>query len=132
LLKQFNAPGARSDQPSEGDHTRLTQKQAATDAGLSKHKQVTAVRVANIPANDFETAIESDAPPTVTSLAEMGRRKPLIDLQGRDPAVLSVFGHCPRSDSVASLWSHITRHYMSPIAWAGLNLTTIAPLFAHL
>ena len=49
LLKEFESPGARTDKPSEGTHTRLTQKQAAENAGLSKHQQVQAVRVANAP-----------------------------------------------------------------------------------
>jgi hypothetical protein len=83
-LKQFDGRG--NNQHSEGRVGAVpTQHQAATDAGISERQRKTAVRVANIPANDFETAIESDAPPTVTSLADMGRRKPLIDLQGRDP-----------------------------------------------
>ena len=55
---------------------------------MSERQQKTAVRVANVPANDFEQAVESEAPPTVTKLADMGRRaapKPVLDLQGRDP-----------------------------------------------
>lgn len=88
LLKQFNSPGARTDQPDDGTVTRLTQKQAAKDAGISERQRVTAVRVANVAATDFEQAIESEAPATVTKLADMGRKpapKPLIDLKGRDP-----------------------------------------------
>ena len=33
---------------------------------MSERQQVTAIRVANIPADDFERQVESDQPPTVT------------------------------------------------------------------
>ena len=39
--------------------------QAATDAGLSERQRKTALRVANIPEQEFEEAIESENPPTV-------------------------------------------------------------------
>lgn len=42
----------------------------AAEAGLSEHQAKTAVRVANVPADEFEKAIESDSPPTVTRLAD--------------------------------------------------------------
>jgi hypothetical protein len=35
---------------------------------------VTAVRVANVPAEQFEKTVESNEPPTVTALAEMGKQ----------------------------------------------------------
>jgi hypothetical protein len=38
----------------------------AQEAGLSRHQTVTALRVARIPADEFEQAVESDDPPTVT------------------------------------------------------------------
>jgi hypothetical protein len=44
--------------------------------------------VARVPELDFERAVESDEPPTVTKLAEAGTQKlpkPLIDMAGRDP-----------------------------------------------
>jgi hypothetical protein len=49
--------------------------QAARDAGLSKRQKDTALRVARIPEADFEALVESDNPPTVTRLAELGTRK---------------------------------------------------------
>lgn len=70
LLKQYDA---------RGDHRRndgtviSSQRQAATDAGMSERQRVTAVRVANVPADKFEEWVESDAPPTVTKLAEAGK-----------------------------------------------------------
>ncbi len=61
---------------------------AAEEAGLSRRQTVTAIRVANIPPAEFEAAIESDKPPTVTELARRGtetKRKPLVDLGMRTP-----------------------------------------------
>lgn len=65
-----------------------TRTSAAQEAGLSEWQQKTAVRVANVPAEQFEAVIESEKPPTVTKLAEIGTKtqpKPLIDLNGRNP-----------------------------------------------
>ena len=47
---------------------------AGRDAGLSRDEVKTAMRVARIPEPEFEAAIESDDPPTVTRLLE--DRKP--------------------------------------------------------
>ena len=55
---------------------------------MSEDQQVTAVRVANVPEPEFEAAVESDKPLTVTALAEQGKSsqsKPLVDLEGIDP-----------------------------------------------
>lgn len=65
-------------EPATGAHLKsgsaptLSRKQAAKDAGLSRDQGITAVRVANVPAADFESAVESDHPPTLTKLAETG------------------------------------------------------------
>jgi hypothetical protein len=72
LLKEINGKG--NNQHSGGTPTKLTQREAAEQAGLSKDQQVTAVRVANVPAEQFEKAVDSDEPPTVTALAEMGKQ----------------------------------------------------------
>jgi hypothetical protein len=56
-----------------------TRKQAAEEAGLSERQQKTAVRVANIPEEEFEAQVESDPPPTVTALAEQGTQKKVFD-----------------------------------------------------
>lgn len=76
LLKQFDARGDNKKMESALDGTSFppTQRQVAESAGLSKKQQVTAVRVANVPAEEFEAAVESPKPPTVTSLAERGKR----------------------------------------------------------
>ena len=76
LLKQIeSASGARTDKPGSATGHRLTRKGAATDAGLSKRQQRDALRIANIPEDDFEAAVESDDPPTVTELSEAGKRQ---------------------------------------------------------
>ncbi len=71
LLKQFDARGDH--RKSNGTNTS-SQKEMAEAAGISKRQQVTAVRVANIPAEKFEAAIENEKPATVTALAEMGKQ----------------------------------------------------------
>lgn len=66
----------------------VSRKQAATEAGLSDHQRKQALRIANIDSADFNDAIESENPPTITELAEQGTQKkpkPLVDLQGIDP-----------------------------------------------
>jgi hypothetical protein len=67
-----------------------TRKNAADEAGLSPDQAKTALRVHNVPRDEFEVAVESDNPPTVTTLAERGKQsrpaKPLLDLGERTPA----------------------------------------------
>ena len=85
LMRVFHAPGARTDQPSDGAVPR-SQAEAGRQAGLSERQIKTAVRVANVPEADFEAAVESEAPPTVTALAEQGKKpRPLVDLEGIPP-----------------------------------------------
>jgi hypothetical protein len=62
LLKTFDGQGARTDQLPVGARGKLTQRQAAEEAGLSEHQQLQAVRVANVPDDEFEAAIERAAP----------------------------------------------------------------------
>lgn len=52
-----------------------TRTQVAREAGMSKDQQVTAIRVARIPEPEFEAQVESETPPTITSLAEQGTNK---------------------------------------------------------
>jgi hypothetical protein len=39
---------------------------------MSKDQEKQAVRLANVPAEEFEAAIESESPPTITALAQLG------------------------------------------------------------
>lgn len=65
----------------------ISRKDAAEAAGISPDQAKDAVRVARIPAEDFEREVEADRPATITKLAAMGTRptRPLVDLKGRDP-----------------------------------------------
>jgi hypothetical protein len=59
VLKTFDGKGRN--QYSEGNHgSEITQKQAATDAGFSRRQKDTAINIANIPENEFETALKSN------------------------------------------------------------------------
>jgi hypothetical protein len=49
----------------------LTRTDAALGAGLSEHQQKTAMRVHNVPREQFEQLVEGDDPPTVTKLADV-------------------------------------------------------------
>lgn len=57
LLKQFDDRGWPSENK-VGDRPNLSQRQAAEQAGISPHQQKQAVRVANVPAEDFERMVE--------------------------------------------------------------------------
>jgi hypothetical protein len=79
------------DRPEQGGRPKNgmdapTVSSAARDAGMSKHQQVQAVRVAAVPEPQFTELVDSDTPPTITKLAAMGTKKQLVDLKGRDPA----------------------------------------------
>lgn len=91
LIKQIE-PQRGGDRKSDeyqstGNHTLITREDAARDAGMSKHQQVQAVRIANIPKDEFERLVESPKPPTLSQLAALGTkpRENIIDLKGRDP-----------------------------------------------
>lgn len=80
LLKEIEKQHGANQNIGDGDGPKVyTRKEAAEDAGLSERQQKTAVRVANIPEEDFEAKVESDSPPTVTALAEQGTQKKVFD-----------------------------------------------------
>lgn len=91
MLEIAPASGERTDiEPRGCVSPRLTRKQAAKEAGLSDDQRKTALRVASIPKEQRDALIESEAPPTVTQLAEIGKQskpKPLHDLEGINPAL---------------------------------------------
>jgi hypothetical protein len=59
----------------EGDHPNLTRDRAAAEGGLSPWQRKTALRIVKMPTDEFEAAVESDHPATITTLAERGRGK---------------------------------------------------------
>jgi hypothetical protein len=88
LLKQIEPAHGANQNINAGDHTKvLTRDSAARDAGMSKHQQVQATRVANIPEGEFNAQVESEKPPTLSQLAAQGTkpRENIVDLKGRDP-----------------------------------------------
>lgn len=89
LLKQIE-PQQGGDRKSKGGQPPVDSRKSAADAaGLSEHQRKTALRVANVPAAQFEAAVESANPPTVTQLADQGR-KPLLNLGKTKPADFAV------------------------------------------
>ena len=85
-LKEIEpAQGANQNIGDGADPKVPTRKDVASKAGMSERQRKTALRVANIPKEEFEQAVESDNPPTVTALAERGKTKSTIHLNGRSP-----------------------------------------------
>ena len=120
--------GANQNITAAGDTKVPTRKDAAEDAGLSPRQAATALRVANVPAEDFDRQVESDNPPTVTELAKQGTKHvPKEDiLEGRDPedfyAATVLLGHLDRM--VAPL-EHIDLVFEQCAAWT--NKSTSLP-----
>jgi len=89
LLTTFQVKGGdrKSEEYQSRDApTSITQRQAAADAGLSKDQEVQAVRLSKIPEDEFNDAVESDTPPTVTALATQGTQaKPNRSIEQTQP-----------------------------------------------
>ncbi len=76
LLKQYDARQGQNLPNAKNDGTdSFSRRDIAAQAGMSERQQVTAVRVANVPEDRFENAVDGDAPPTVTALAAIGTKK---------------------------------------------------------
>lgn len=88
LLKQIEPAKNQHDASARVGSGPSSRKGAGEDAGMSDRQIKTAIRVANVPADEFERQVESDQPPTLTALAKQGTKpapRPVIDLNGRDP-----------------------------------------------
>jgi hypothetical protein len=69
LLAEIDSgQGKRTDKPCAPGGTK---SEAADSAGLSRRQKVTALRVAAVPKEDFERAVESDRPPTIPAICTM-------------------------------------------------------------
>ena len=82
LLKDFQADthenlmrGKSRVVPNHNPGTATTQRQAAKEAGMTEHQTSVARQVAEVPEDVFEEAVESESPPSVSALAEMGKKK---------------------------------------------------------
>lgn len=83
-------PAKGANQNIRGDESPKvqTRAQAFRDAGISPDQGKQALRVHNVPREDFERQVEGDNPPTITELARQGTKSQTESfdiLQGRDP-----------------------------------------------
>jgi hypothetical protein len=72
LAKVKPAQGANQNIRDGGD-PKVTRSNAASAAGMSERQRKNALRVAAVPARDFEQQVESVTPPTITALAAQGK-----------------------------------------------------------
>jgi len=89
LLKQFDGRPDNYKRQKEDALHLPSQTRAASEAGFSEWQAKNAVRIANIPADDFDRQVEGNSPPTITTLAEQGKQprlRPDDYLKGRAPA----------------------------------------------
>jgi hypothetical protein len=73
LLKEIEKGQGRRDGKWSTLRGTPFRKDIARDAGMSKRQAVTAVRVASISGESFNQQVESNKPPTITTLAEQGK-----------------------------------------------------------
>ena len=73
LLKQIPpATGVHLPSAKRDGAVPLGREQIATAAGLSERQRKTALRLASIPKDQFESAVESGSPPTLSAMAKWG------------------------------------------------------------
>lgn len=90
LLRQIDGRGRPKN---NGGAPVISQRQAASDARLSPDQQLQAVRVSKVDESTFNAAVESDDPPTVTALAEQGKKSRItIDRPENFEAATKVIG----------------------------------------
>lgn len=94
LPKTFDGKG--NNQHKAGDH--LTQKDAARSTGFSERQTKQAVRLANVPADQFESEVESDKPPSMSKLAHMDVKQLPRTLDGGQFMVVTAPQYLPTID----------------------------------
>jgi len=87
LLKEIDKAQGGDRRNQEGGKSPLvSRKNAAADAGLSPDQAKQSIRVANVPDEIFTEQIESETPPTITSLAQQGttpnKKPPMFEQLG--------------------------------------------------
>lgn len=127
LLKEVEPKDRGGDRRSPGRCRPGGRTQAAQDAGLSERQKKTALRVATVPEETFEAEVESDNPPSVTKLAQMG----IVSKENYHPSfskVVSLGGtlgrlaeFCDQNDP-NDLVGAIKEHYLAEFC---LNIATI-------
>jgi hypothetical protein len=60
------------------DSVPSSRKALAETSGISPRQMKTMLRVASVPEDDFEAAVESDDPPTVTNFSSIQRTSPKL------------------------------------------------------
>lgn len=113
LLKQVPRGDISTRFGQEGDRPPvITRTRAAEDAGISEHRRKQALRVAAVPSEDFDYAVESQDPPTVTELAALGTQTraqpepmeitpaPRAEVLDSIRAVYTFFQYCERTDPI--------------------------------
>ena len=98
LLKQVDARPQNASKQKEVTRLLISQRALANQAGMSEWQAKNAVRIANIPPEDFERQVESDNPPSVSDLARQGTKArqppdPQSWLKGRDPQAFNKVMH---------------------------------------
>jgi hypothetical protein len=79
LLREFDGRGDHWKSKRDGDdHFTLTQKTAGENAHMSERQIKESVQIANVPDDLFEELVESDKPPTITQLAELGKKNEYV------------------------------------------------------
>jgi hypothetical protein len=90
LLNEFDAQGQRNDlELMSGSEHKLSKYKVGENAGMSNRQIKDSVWIANVPDELFNSLVESDTPPTITTLAELGTKKraPLKNESAFAPAI---------------------------------------------
>jgi hypothetical protein len=74
LLKQFDGRGGDRSKKGDASPSAPSQRDVAREAGMSADQQKNAVRIANIDEDEFEELVDGPNPPTVTELAQKGKK----------------------------------------------------------
>jgi hypothetical protein len=86
ILKETEKAQPGPKQLRDAADPQLGRKAAAEDAGLSARQAKTMIRVSNVPNEIFEQQVESENPPTITSLAQQGttpsKKPPMFEQLG--------------------------------------------------
>lgn len=129
LLKEFDGKGRNQYSGKDSGGVPTTQRGVAKKAGMSKDQQVTAVRVANVPEEEFEKAVDSNNPPTVTQLAEEGKKsRPKSDKPGLGGPVPEGFGEATHFLGTVSRFAEFCQEKQAEIIAGGLlphEITTL-------